>query len=340
MKKKHLGLLKEMIHSCGLSGYNEESSAIFLREAQKLNLICGLDSLGSAAAKIPASDVRFTHYKAKNILICSHHDTHGHLVHSINGDGTFNLRTASLETCEGKEGIIRADGGILPIKFFDVDEEEGTAKAKPINKDLDYSIIKEGDVVTLKPWLEEKIRGKLSGTFLDNKVGCLITTVLMEELVKIEYIPHNVFIVHTSFEETGDSWGARAAVEKIKPYFVINVDMGPVESKSQLGKGPLIYIGPRFNKILTNMAIQLCNDLKIPYVTEVCAEEASSDLDVIPPLNGGTPVCEISFPGMNYHEYEEHVSKKDIYRIVKLLIAMCTNSESLVSFKPGGLNGV
>lgn len=340
MKVEHLDLLNEMIHSCGLSGYNEESAAIFLREASKLGLVCASDVLGSVAAKIPAGSIRSTHYKPKNIMICSHHDTHGHLVHRVNQDGTFSLRTASLETCEGKEGIIRTDEGILPIEFFDVDEDAAIAKAKPLDDTLDYSAVKEGDVATLKPWLKEKIQGKLSGTFLDNKIGCLITTLVMRNLAKDKFLPHNVFVVHTSFEETGEGWGVKAAVEKIKPVCVINVDMGPVEARSQLGKGPLIYLGPRFNRVLTDRAIQTCKTLKIPYVTEVCADEASSDLDVIPPLNGGTAVCEIAYPGLNYHEFEEHVAKSDIYRIVKLVSSLCENSEDLYSFKPGGLYGM
>lgn len=340
MQRRHIKLLNEMIQSCGLSGCNEESINIFLREATKLNLICAPDVLGSVAARIPASTIRSTHYKPRNIMISSHHDTHGHLVNKVNSDGTFNLTTISLEECEGEEGIIRTRNGILPIVFFDVDDEGEIAKARPLDKSLDYSSVRPGDVVTLKPWLGEKIQGKLSGTFLDNKVGCLITLMVMENLAKAEYLHHNTFIVHTSFEETGYHWGTIAAVEKIKPILVINVDMGPVEKRSDIGKGPLICVGPSINRVLSDLAIGTCEDLNIPYNTVVTSCEVSTDIDIIPPLNGGTPACEIDYPGINYHEIEEHVSKRDIDRVVKLVTEMCLRLEKVTSFIPGGLNGM
>jgi len=339
MKKKYIDLLKEMVAAGNLSGYTEEAESIFLREASSLGLLCGRDVLGNVSAKIPASEDRLTHYKPKNIMICSHHDTHGHLVYRVNDDGTFDLGTASLEHAEGKEGIIRTLYGIVPILFFDVDEDAGTAKASPADDSIDYSVVSEGDVVTLKPWVEERPRGKFSGTFLDNKVGCLATIMLMEKLVKAKYREHNIFIVHTSYEETS-GYGIKAAVEKINPLFVINVDMGPVEALGQLGKGPIIYIGPIFNRVLTDLAKSICIDLKIPHTIEVCATESSSDLDFVPPLNGGTPVCELSYPGTNYHSFEERVSKRDIERLVKLLYSMCDKVQHIQSYSPsiGGLN--
>lgn len=316
MDKKHLNLLEEMIGSCSLSGYNDEAISIFLREANKLGLICGRDVLGNTSVKLPAAS--FSADK-KNIVICSHSDTHGHLVDYVHED-TIYLKTASYEGCEGKEGIVRTQTDIVPVIFFDVNEEKNTVKAKTIDK-KDIKKINSGDVASMKPWIKEKIRGKLSGTFLDNKIGCLITTVLMEKL-KDKNLSHNVFIVHTSFEETGQSFGIISAVQKIKPWFVINVDMGPVETKSQLGKGPIIYLGPQFNKVLTNKLITICKEKNIPYTTEICVNESSTDHDFIPALNGGVASCELAYPGMNYHEFEEHVSKRDIYRTVNLLVEL------------------
>ena len=331
-------LLEEMIHSCGVSGYNEESYSIFLREASKLGLTCAPDILGSASAFIAPPNI-YQRYRPKNIMVCSHHDTHGHIVSKLNKDKTIDLKTVAEECCENEEGIVRTKSGIVPIIFFDVDEENLTAKAR-LQDNTDYTKISIGDIASLKPWVEEKIKGKLSGTFLDNKIGCLITVLVMRNLVKSisTDINSNIYIVHTSFEETSISWGAKAAVEKIKPSLVINVDMGPVDKKSQLGKGPLIYTGPRFNRKLNNLAINICEELKIPYEIEICSDEASSDVDVIPPLNGGTAVCEIAYPGMNFHEFEEHVSKRDIYRTSKLVTEMCLRAQYVDSLLPGGLN--
>lgn len=321
MYKRHLNLLDEMINSCSLSGYNEEAISIFLREANNLGYICGRDILGNTSAKIPASELRSTHHPKKNIMICSHSDSHGHLVDYVEGN-TIYLKTASQEECEGEEGIIRTKYGIVPIIFFDVSEDWDKVKAKVVNEE-DINLVSPGDVATLKPWLKEKVRGKLFGTFFDNKVGCLITTILMERLIN-KYIHHDIFIVHTSFEETHQGHGIKAAVEKIKPWFVINIDMGPVETRSQLGKGPIIYLGPQFNKVLTRELISICTEKNIPYTKEVCAGECFTDADSVPSLNGGTAVCDLAYPGMNYHEAEEIVSKRDIYRVVDLLVELLT----------------
>jgi len=323
MNTSDIKLLRELVKSVGLSGYNEKSASIFFREANKVNAEYGIDSLGSVSAKIKASPNRINHYQTKNIMLCSHQDVIGYMVKDFNKDGTIEIISGSEIIANGEQGIIETKSGNIDALLYSSDDEEkdGKPRAEIIDTDTNYiDKINIGDLVYFTPYLDEKPRGKLTGTFLDNKSGNFVLIKTMQELVRKEcYLHHNFFFVLPTYEET-TGFGSKAASEKIRPMLAINVDVFPYDDRKNIGKGPVITLGFNFNKKLNEFAIKVAKDIKIPYQLGVYPGWAECDADHIIPTNGGTPCIDISIPTTNLHSPREVISKADIDRTIKLLV--------------------
>ena len=74
MKKYYENLLEKFVQSCGISGRSEEVASVFKDHAEKLNLITGIDMLGSVLARLNGQTCYLNSGYKRKILIIAHQD--------------------------------------------------------------------------------------------------------------------------------------------------------------------------------------------------------------------------------------------------------------------------
>jgi putative aminopeptidase FrvX len=329
--------LKTLLSTCGVSGYSWKIGDLFLKEALKLGITqIGMDSIGSASVRIPYNPLS-NNKRPKNIMICAHIDTPGFMVSSIEKDNTAHaLPIGGFNDFKNTDGLLMTrEEEYIPITIIEYKEEDDYLSLifNPEHKNK----ICVGDPIFF--YSPAKIsRGRYLSPGLDNKVGILILTLLIKELLNIPELYHNIFCVLPALEEVGSSHGAFTATTKIKPLFAINIDVIDVKEKNKVGKGAYICVGPLINKVLSDLAIDTAKKLKIPFIIKAEPGLLSSDTEEIIKANGGTPTLEINIPCYDIHSSMEIVSKKDIENIVLLLKEMCKRFKEIYTLVPGGLS--
>ena len=333
MKNKYSSLLKELVSSCGISGYSSDINAIFFREAKKLNLTFASDCLGSASVVMLADNPKPG--VTKRVMLSAHADSPGYMVTSKEG-GSLELVKIGNPIFNGEvEGLLKTNFGLIDVSIIDGSEDDLKATAI-LSNEKEKIYINNGDPVYFNNKLVNKPNGKFTGPRLDNKAGILVLLMVMEKLSS-KHTSHNFFFVLPALEELG-SQGIFAAVNKIKPMFVINIDT--YETKKALSNGPAIHRGPVYNSELVKFAEITAKENRIPYTLEALSEEGYSDAAKVLYANGGTPCCEIGIPCLNLHSNTECVSKKDIELTSKLVYKMCSGLEKELDLIPGGFYGL
>ena len=333
MKNRYSDLLRELVSSCGISGYSSDINSIFFREAKKLNLNFASDCLDSASV-VMLSDNPIPGI-TKRVMLSAHVDSPGYMVTNIDYKSLELVKIGNPVLSGITKGLLKTVYGFIDVEIVDGGEEDLKASASILNeKEIPY--VNNGDPVYFSNTLLNKPNGKFTGPRLDNKAGILVLLMVMEKLSNA-HSPHNFFFVLPALEELG-SQGIFAAVNKIKPMFVINIDT--YDTKRTLSKGPAIHRGPVYNSELVKFTEGVAKENNIPYKIEALSEEGYSDADKVLYANGGTPCCEIGIPCFNLHSNMECVSKKDIELTFKLVYKMCMNLEKELDLIPGGFYGV
>jgi putative aminopeptidase FrvX len=271
-------------------------------------------------------------------MVTAHIDTIGYLVYRIN-NSTLKLVKVGSPNEEGRfQCTLKTDTDKYDITVLDYDEDSDYADAD-LEEGIWYKNIQVGDPIYYKNVLVNKPRGKFTGAGLDNKSGIAVVIKAMQELSSMKNLDCNIFFVLPAMEEIG-SYGSHAAVSKIKPTFVINIDVFPVSTRRELSIGTIILRGSVLNNELFRYARNEAVLNKIPYEVGVARPDDLSCVNDILGVNGGTPCCELGIPCLNLHSPNEIVSKKSINSTTKLLVTLCSSSKKLKSLVPGGNNGL
>lgn len=319
-------LLSLLIDTCGISGFTDGINDIFLTEASNSKASAyGVDLLGSASAKFNSSF-------QSNVMITAHNDTIGFLVADISGDEAKLQPNAFIDTCDERPTarVVTSEG------IFDVvlQEEEVGLYTHFIEDYKSIPGIAVGDPVYFHSPLLTSVRGKYTAPGMDNKSGILALIMIMHNISSVA-LKYNTFCVIPGLEKVG-GMGSRAAADKIRPHFVINIDVRPVLNRSFLGKGPSIAVGPLLNKELNRLALWCASEYHIPHTVLAEPCKVRSDVDSMIESNGGTPCIEINIPCCGLHTNKETVSKKDIVSTSKLILKMLDNTHRLGTLVPGG----
>lgn len=334
MENKYNRLFDIIGSSFGVSGYSYETAKAFKDFSTGLGFISGIDSIGSVSSYLPQKTRR-----QKNVVITAHLDTIGYVVCEYPESKEIAVSKVGSPYLEGSQSgmLLSSSGKKIEVKITDIEEdteEEGVSDFAyiEIKNKADLEHIRIGDPIAYYNPPVNKPQGKYTGAYMDNKASIVAMMLAMENLVKHQPTSalYNVYFILTSMEEIG-SHGVKAAIQKIKPEFAINMDVFPVYGKRQLSDGVYISRGPFINDILYNFTRGLAVDNKIPHKTGVGAPSDGSDVEYIIPINGGTPVCEIGVPCVGLHTPEEIVSKKGLQSTADLLSCICRNIDQVTS---------
>lgn len=325
-------LLKRLIETDGISGYEQRVRALIQKEISKHVDKTFVDKMGNLVAV-----KKGTKKGAGRVMLAAHMDEIGLIAKSISPDGRIKFTTI---------------GGIEPLTL--IGQRVSILAKKPLNGIVTTAEMLDGNYIETLPKLEDMFvdtglsrkqlasRGAEIGTVielkqdmgmlnddifygkaLDDRIGCYIN---MQLAKTVRRIPHEINFVFTVQEEMG-MYGAKTSTYEVNPDWAIAVDVSNTyESKDMrlLGKGPTILVKDAAmiaNKSLDDTLRGIAKKNRIPIQLDV-SDLGTSDAMTISLSRGGVPATVVGVPIKNLHSTVGAASTKDVKNAIKLLSAL------------------
>lgn len=295
---------------------------------RKNGFITGKDVLGSVAFLLNS----VPYDKTKKVAIMAHLDSVGYIVSDIY-EGELELTAIGdpdiYEEHEGiiyKQGAVSFSDGLECTIVRDKVEDEGSKYLAYATTTSSLNSVDVGDFVSFHGNIKEASRGRVSGPYLDNRAGIMAVLAAILDLSFSSLYP--VHVVFSAGEEVGGGYSI-AAIEKINPNFIINVDVVNVSNKQQLHSGVNIVTGPYVNNKLSHYLHELAANKKIKSVLTTQYPTYGTDLDVVYSLNGGIPCVDIGPPCLNLHTPFEEAALSSVVHTAKLIQIAIKKMESI-----------
>jgi putative aminopeptidase FrvX len=327
--------LKRLSEASGVSGYEDEVREMVQELLRPWADEVRTDTLGNVIAVKEGAGPE----PRPAIMIATHMDEIGLIVSSIEKGFVHFERVGGFDDriLLGQEVVIhgRSDlPGIIGARPPHVLSSRERDKPIPYDKLLidvglrpeeANTLIRTGDLITLRRDFVELKGGLVSGKALDNRASVTACAICLEELRRVHH-GWDVYAVATSQEEVGLK-GAITSAYRLEPDVGIAVDVtwadqpgAPEEYTYQLGKGPTIACGPNFHPRLQEALIETAKKLEMSYHVEPVVG-GGSDAWAIQVTREGIPTALLSIPLRNMHSPVETVSVQDIKRVGRLLAA-------------------
>jgi len=335
LTKHHQQLAQETIHLLankpGISGYEyrlfpalEQSLKPFVDEIYT-------DSMDNCYA------VKNGYASDQTIMLAAHSDEIGLMVTHIDDRGFLHFspiggideRTLLYQevTIHGRkdlQGII----SFLPNPVND--NKRKSVKLDKMAIDIGHTtkeaqqLVNPGDIVSINRTTIDMLNQTIAGKALDNRAGIAVLAVCLSELNSMKH-KHNVVAVTTVQEEVGTR-GAQTSTESLEPVIAVAVDVThaqTIDAKNQvsvqLGKGPVVTIGPNIHPTMYSLLTTSAQDNNIPYQIQPIAGATGTDARIIQLSSYGIPTGLLSIPLRYMHTSVETASLKDVVNCGKLL---------------------
>ncbi len=229
---------------------------------------------------------------------------------------------------------------LLPATFgggvLNYDDESETSELYVGNKSKSTVTIKRtislGNVVQFASPMTKLSKTVYSGRSFDNKVGVVCVYETLKRLSLQEDIPSTIFGLVPSLEEISSA-GAITAIQKIKPFIYINIDVFPA-TLEELGKGVAIEKGPFANNVLSDFLEKIAITNKIKHTIKILSGETETDMDKVMLQNGGIVVASLGIPLVNLHEPNEIIDISDLNSVCDILFLACKSLYEIPDFIP------
>jgi len=273
------------------------------------------------------------------ILLAAHMDEIGLMITKIE-EGGF-LRFAPVGGIDpraivGQEVLIfgrKALPGVIgakPPHLTDADEREKGHEMEDLFIDLVLSEqevrrqVSAGDLAVIRRESLALAGNTFVAKALDDRAGVAVLLHCLQELSKLRH-RSDVFAVVTVQEEVGVR-GATVSAYGILPDIGIAVDVThgempgvPEHETAQLGKGPVICLGPNIHPKLGAELQRLAKECLIPHQLEVSPGPTATDARAIQVTRDGIPAALISIPLRYMHTSVELVDLEDVRQAGRLL---------------------
>jgi putative aminopeptidase len=254
--------LLALMRLSGLAGHEGPVTAYLRERFEPLADEVREDTLGNLIATINGSDEH-----APSVMLFAHMDSLGFVVRRIDDSGYVYLhRLGGIpeKVLPGLRVVIgRADGthlpGVIAVKAHHVTPPDEKTKVTPLDqlyvdigassKDDAHTMgVRIGAPVTYTPHAERLGEHRVSGTFIDNRSGCLVLLEVLRHLAS--HRPAATVYVVATVQEEFNLRGAQPAAHALKPDIAICIDGGPAcdtpdlrtLGETQLGGGPVINL--------------------------------------------------------------------------------------------------
>ncbi|MDR2644656.1 MAG: M42 family metallopeptidase [Endomicrobium sp.] len=251
-------LLKDLLMSDGISGYEENVAKIMTNALSKMCSSVETDNFGNIIGKLGNGK--------KKIQIAAHMDEIGMVVKHVNEKGyIYFIKVGGIndsilpgklvEVINKKGEHIKGIIGTKPPHLMTVEEAKQPIKHKDMFIDIGLSSRQEvlkvldiGDQIIFEPNAGILHENFFYGKAADNRISCYAMVKVMESLSKIKDLNAEIYACATAQEEVGLK-GGKTSSFKVNPDFALIIDttiagdMPGIEEKVsalKLGKGVAI----------------------------------------------------------------------------------------------------
>jgi endoglucanase len=271
-----------------------------------------------------------------SLMLDAHLDEVFAVVTGITDEGFLRFYSKSIDRKNFPGSVVLVHGenyikGVIGVKPYHLITEEESKKAFEV-KDLfiDCGLSKEdvekiipiGSSVTFIPHYT-KLGSNVSAKALDDRVAVYVLIELMKKLSRIKPVVN--IICHFSSQEEVNGLGATTSTYELRPDFAIAIDVTHATSPnvsstiaSELGKGPVIFVGPTVDRLMVKKLIEVATKYNIPIQQEVGVFSGTDATD-IQVVREGVPVAVVSIPLRYMHTPVEVVNANDVEQAVNLL---------------------
>ncbi len=331
-------LLKRIIETAGVSGYEKEIAALMERELGRRCDQVQTDMFGNVIARKGKGP--------RKIMLAAHMDEIGLLVKHITKDGYLNfIKIGGIDdrvlvgqrvVVKGRNGDVFGIIGLKPPHLMREDERKNSIKYTDMFIDIGCMSKEEAEkkVAVADSVIFEPNSGVLSGKLyygksIDNRIGCYALLRIIEK-VKAKA---QIYAVATVQEEVGLK-GARITSFKLNPDFAIVIDtttagdtpsIKETESALKLGGGVAITVieaagrGVIVSEKIRKIFIQTAEKHKIHYQVDVL-EGGMTDGAMISINREGIPTGVVSVPTRYLHSSTGVFHSDDLESLIQLVV--------------------
>jgi putative aminopeptidase FrvX len=336
-------LLRELTKARGPSGYEEEVRRIvharFAAHAHDVRV----DPLGNCIARIPgtadpAGGASPSNGERPALMLTAHMDEIALMVSQVEKGflrvaqvGGFDPRVLFAQEVV-VHGARELPGIVVsvPPHFTDPADREKPVPLEKLFIDVGLppseveSLVRVGDLVTLRPRWTELAGGYAACKSMDDRAAVAAIVLCLEELSRRRHA-WDVYAVATVQEEVG-SHGAMAGAFGVAPAAAVALDvtfgMQPGLSSSEAVKmdaGPSIALGPNFHPRLFDRLVEAAKAIELPYQVEPIPAESGTDAWHIQVSRSGVPCGLVGIPVKYMHTAVETICLRDVERAGRLL---------------------
>lgn len=328
-------LLQRLLSVAAPSGYETEIQTVFANEVARFVDSVEEDVMGNVIAlrKGPKGSPR--------VMLSAHCDEVGFLISNIDDNGFLYVQEIGgidTDLLPGRKVDIHTEkgivAGIIGKKAIHLTKEEEKKKLEVSDLWIDIAasskedaekIVQIGDNVTYTKDTVFYENGMVASPSIDDRIG-LWTLVETAKMLAGKPLKFSVYFVSSCQEELG-ARGAKTAADHIHPEVGIAIDVThatdyptadtKVSGCIQLGKGPVITMGPNINQGVCRQLKRAAAELQVQY--EAIARPTGTDANVIQLSSCGVKTGILSIPCRYMHTPYEMVSLDDAKEAARLL---------------------
>ena len=354
MDKDRVEFLRDCVEAISPSGFEEEISRIWRKEADKFADRTWVDVNGNSYAVVNDGG-------SPRIMLAGHMDEIGLMITYIDDKGYLSFTPIGgwdLQVLPGQRVRVRGVKGVTlgvigrkPIHLLEAEERKKVVKFEGLWIDIGAKDKKDaekhvsiGDPAVLDYGFAPLLNDIVVARAFDDRVGAFV--VLEAARLAAKMNPKAaIYAVGTTQEEVGLR-GARTSAFGIDPQVGIAVDvgfatdtpgMGDAKKKVgdiSMGKGPIIARGPNINPKLFELLVDTAKKEKIPYQVEGAPRGTGTDANAIQLTRAGVATGLISIPNRYMHSPCELVHLGDLENIAKLIAHTVAKIDDKTDFIP------
>jgi len=354
MEKERVEFLRRCMETVCPSGFEEEISHVWRKEADRFAERTWADSHGNSFAVVNEGGtprVMLAGHADEIGLMITYIDDNGYLSFAGIGGWDPQVLPGQRVLIQGMTGPILGVIGRKPIHLLEEEERKKVVKIEDLwidigakDKEDVASLVEIGDPAVLDYSFAELRNDLVVSRGFDDRVGAFLV-LEAARLVAAMNPKASVYAVATVQEEVGLR-GARTSAFGIDPQVGIAVDVGfatdtPGMDKEKkkvgevtMGKGPIIARGPNINPKLFKLFVETAKEKKIPYQIEGAPRGTGTDANAIQLTRAGVATGLISVPNRYMHSPCEIVHLGDLENIARLIAHTVVRIDERTDFIP------
>ena len=338
-------VLKELIDAPAVTGFEEQRRKKIIKYFSQYCDSVSVDVMGNVIGTLGEGE--------RSVMIRGHYDQLGFMIKNVDSKGYANLinvggwdqRAAygsrlKIWVGEGPDDYVIGVISTIPPHVSSPGTRDKVPPVSKMTLDFGASSKKEAEEMgvlagcvctpeTSLDYLGKKGSDLVVGPSNDDISAVVSLLVALEELKKDPPKGLKVYVVATVQEEVG-SRGATVSGYNLNPWVTMNSDTTTVLAPGvnaatvgtlELRQGPIVCLGPAFNKNLWELMMKVAEEKGIPYQRRGVPGRSGNDSWALQVARGGAICGLLSMPNRYMHTVNEVVSLTDIENTGKLFAA-------------------